>query len=274
MSEFQKRILSSIVFVILILGPLFFEAFVPFLVYGLLGTFTFLEYTRLYRNKDFSIGWIFGLLLYLLIGSAFLAPIIGFQLNLIPLLSLSLGLMLLAMVREVFKANYNPQHVATELFGALYCALSFWGMSYFFSYRSDFNTLWLPISIFVIIWINDSAAYLVGRKLGKTPLIPNVSPKKTIEGSLGGVVFAIITGFALSYLPDMPNHWMMAAISIICVIFGSIGDLFESIIKRKLGVKDSGKFLPGHGGFLDRFDAMMMAVPALIVFFELVIPKP
>ena len=273
MSELWKRILSSVAFVILILGPLFVNEIVAFAVYGLLGLLTFLEYIRLFRSDSLRPGWVFGTLIYLIIGLALFGSFVGAQSNLTLFIILSLGVMLVGMAREVFRTPFHPLNIAGEVFGSIYCAAGFWGMSYFFFYRSDFNTLWLPVAVFSLIWVNDSAAYLLGRKIGKTPLIPKVSPKKTVEGSVSGLVAALLAGALLSLLPDMPSIPVMMGMAALAVVFGSIGDLFESILKRHVGVKDSGRFLPGHGGFLDRFDAMLMAVPALIVYFELILPS-
>jgi len=275
LSELWKRILSSIVFVALILGPLFIDALVAFVVYGLLGFLTYLEFGRLVKKGEHGIkpGWVTGAWIYTLVAVALLGIVVGLKTNVHWIVTLAMGGLMLGMAREVFRTPFQPLNIAAELFGAIYCAAGFWGMTYFFAIRQDLNTLWLPISAFLLIWVNDSAAYLFGRKIGKTPLIPKVSPKKTIEGSVAGLLTALLAGAGLSFIPNMPPLPVMLGMALVSVVFGSIGDLFESILKRSVGVKDSGTFLPGHGGFLDRFDAMLMAVPALIVYFEFVLPK-
>ena len=141
-------------------------------------------------------------------------------------------------------------------------------------YRNDLPTEWMTISLFALIWINDSGAYLVGRKIGRTKLFERLSPNKTWEGSIGGLISSLLAGFGLSLLTDMPSSLIMIGFAATCIVFGDFGDLFQSRLKRAANVKDSGKFLPGHGGFFDRFDAMILAVPAAIVYFELVAPKP
>ena len=120
--------------------------------------------------------------------------------------------------------------------------------------------------VFVLIWANDTFAYLVGRKFGKNKLAPKLSPKKTIEGFIGGIIFSI--GFALALYEFMPfiDRIHMIAMAIICSIIGTFGDLFESKIKRSLGIKDSGTALGGHGGFLDRMDSVLMAGPACFFY--------
>ena len=115
----------------------------------------------------------------------------------------------------------------------------------------------------VLIWISDSGAYLIGRKLGKTKLFEKHSPKKTWEGFLGAGLFTMAGGFVIYTLENDKDlgFWMLTAL--IVWIVGTLGDLFESSIKRTFGVKDSGTFLPGHGGFLDRFDSLIMVIPYL-----------
>ncbi len=136
----------------------------------------------------------------------------------------------------------------------------------------------IPITIISSIWINDTMAYLVGSFIGKTPLT-KISPKKTWEGTLGGIVLSIIaTGLIFSHLVpgafikdfkyDFDNYHFYI-IAGLCAIFGTLGDLLESKIKRMADVKDSGSFMPGHGGFLDRFDSLLVAVPFVWLYIQL-----
>jgi phosphatidate cytidylyltransferase len=133
-----------------------------------------------------------------------------------------------------------------------------------------FSTL-IPCMILFSIWINDTMAYLVGSFIGKTPF-SKISPKKTWEGTIGGVILCVVViGLLGYYIPVAKviavKHWI--AIAAICAIFGTAGDLFESKLKRMANVKDSGAIMPGHGGFLDRFDSLLFAAPAvwLYVYF-------
>ncbi len=129
----------------------------------------------------------------------------------------------------------------------------------------------LPCGIIFSIWINDTMAYLVGSFIGKTPF-SKISPKKTWEGTAGGAILCIVVIGLLGYLipvaKEIPvQHW--AAIAAICAIFGTAGDLLESKIKRMADVKDSGSFMPGHGGFLDRFDSLLIAAPFVWLYVKL-----
>ncbi len=117
------------------------------------------------------------------------------------------------------------------------------------------------MGIFILIWVNDSFAYLVGSSIGRRKLFPSVSPKKTVEGTLGGFIFTLVAAYILSlYEPILKSaEWIILATVI--VIMGSLGDLIESKLKRLAGVKDSGAILPGHGGMLDRLDSLIFAAP-------------
>ena len=129
-----------------------------------------------------------------------------------------------------------------------------------------------PCLIIFSIWINDTMAYVVGSLIGKTPL-SKISPKKTWEGTIGGVMLTIaIMGFAGSNLLGTTPS-VAIIIALIASVFGTVGDLFESKLKRMADVKDSGSFMPGHGGFLDRFDSLLFAIPAVWLFVQLVIMK-
>jgi phosphatidate cytidylyltransferase len=130
-----------------------------------------------------------------------------------------------------------------------------------------FNTL-LPLSVFVFLWVNDTGAYCVGSLLGRHKLFPRISPGKSWEGSIGGAVFVLAAAWAVSYFLDdmMLNLYEWLGLGLVVVVFGTWGDLVESLFKRTLGVKDSGSILPGHGGMLDRFDSSLLAIPAAVIY--------
>ena len=139
--------------------------------------------------------------------------------------------------------------------------------------RVVFNTI-LPLSVFVFLWMNDTGAYCVGSLIGKHKLFPRVSPGKSWEGSIGGAVVVLLVAWAIHYFLLDPDHTGQAilplaewlGLSLTIVVFGTWGDLVESLFKRTLGVKDSGNILPGHGGMLDRFDSSLLAIPAAVVY--------
>lgn len=136
------------------------------------------------------------------------------------------------------------------------------------SFRDAYNP-GILLGYFVLIWTSDTFAYLIGRKIGKNRLFERISPKKSWEGSAGGAVAAIAMAMLLSRIyPDI-EVWIWMVMSSIIVITGTLGDLTESLLKRSLNVKDSGNILPGHGGLLDRFDAILLSAPFVWAFLSL-----
>ena len=139
----------------------------------------------------------------------------------------------------------------------------------------DYNPK-IIIGLFILIWTNDTFAYLVGKSIGKHKLYERISPKKTIEGFLGGVVFAVFAGYLISKLYIKPNPvfsdrsiLIWTIIALIVGVFGTIGDLIESKFKRIAEVKDSGKIMPGHGGILDRLDSVIFVAPIVYLFYQI-----
>ena len=128
------------------------------------------------------------------------------------------------------------------------------------------------IGIFILIWTNDTFAYIVGKSIGKHKLFERISPKKTIEGFVGGIIFATIAGFLISkyYIEGSKfNQYIWIGFALIVGVFGTIGDLIESKFKRIAGVKDSGKIMPGHGGILDRLDSVIFVAPFIFLFYQI-----
>lgn len=171
------------------------------------------------------------------------------------------------------KENQMPfRSIANTLFGIIYTVppfilLPILPMLYTFhseqavTIESEFLMAW-----FLMVWINDTGAYLVGMPLGRHRLLERISPKKSLEGAIGGLLFALGLAWLFSlYLTALPlGLWL--GLAAVVVVFGNLGDLAESQFKRSIGVKDSGKLLPGHGGLLDRFDAMLLSAPASFVY--------
>lgn len=130
----------------------------------------------------------------------------------------------------------------------------------------------LPLSIFIFLWTNDTGAYCTGSLFGKHKLFPRISPAKSWEGSIGGGILILIVASIMYYIESQGENlsglnlieWL--GLGLVVVVFGTLGDLVESLLKRTLGIKDSGNILPGHGGILDRFDSSLMAIPASVVY--------
>jgi phosphatidate cytidylyltransferase len=167
------------------------------------------------------------------------------------------------------KTKVGLQSFVAAGVGILYISLC-WGLFIALDPITDSYPSPFPLQIFLIltIWINDTMAYIVGSLIGKTPL-SKISPKKTWEGTIGGIILAVLLMglLAAEFMPDRNrNEWFI--IAAIAAIAGTLGDLLESKLKRMAQVKDSGQIMPGHGGFLDRFDSLLLAVPA--VWFGLI----
>lgn len=131
----------------------------------------------------------------------------------------------------------------------------------------------VPLCLFIFLWVNDSGAYCTGSLIGKHKLFPRISPGKTWEGSIGGGVLVLIVAGVIGYLAnrDQSNPHLLSiagwiGLGLVVVVFGTLGDLVESLFKRTLGIKDSGNILPGHGGMLDRFDSSLLAIPAAVIY--------
>lgn len=139
-----------------------------------------------------------------------------------------------------------------------------YGFHFFHYARTIENGLFFVFLILILVWSTDSGAYFAGRKFGKRKLSPSISPKKTIEGSLGGVILAILMGSVFLLIIPLFNNWLIALLFMLTVsLVGQLGDLVESAFKRHYAVKDSGNVLPGHGGILDRFDSLIFVMPII-----------
>lgn len=178
---------------------------------------------------------------------------------------IALSLLLLSSV----SSKYGSRAVGHVLFGGIYLALPFatFIMIGFIPSGQVYSSI-LPMILFILIWTNDTFAYLIGKYLGQRPIIPKISPKKTVEGTLGGLVFTIIMVFIIKNDSISTASWFVFALIISISAF--TGDVFESLLKRNAAVKDSGSLIPGHGGMLDRFDAFFVASPVAYAYLTLI----
>lgn len=186
--------------------------------------------------------------------------------------ALLLGTLLMAWL-PFSKSEQPVTNIAGTIFGAFYPALLF---SFLIDLRQamgatigDQEGFLLTLAVFLLIWATDILAYYTGKSIGKHPLAPSVSPKKTWEGSVGGAMGAILVAVALKYTLLAFLAWPhLIVMALICGIVSQLGDLAESKLKRAVGAKDSGTILPGHGGVLDRFDALILAVPLVFLYLK------
>ncbi len=274
MTDIQGRALVGLVFAIVVIGGIYWSQWTLFLLFFIVGMFCLWEFTNMiekipsylevqrFKGKGPLLG--IGGIVYALIGLAFLG-----QVPWSIAIAVSLPLFFILFVMELFANSTNPfTRIGLHLIGLIYiiipCALANGIANVSGSFEPNFI-----MGVLLMIWCNDSWAYLVGRQIGKTPLFTRVSPKKTWEGSMGGAVFTLIAGGIISYLfPELLiMDWLILAL--IVVLFGSTGDLIESLLKRSVKVKDSSGLLLYHGGFLDRFDAMIFCLPFVFSFLYL-----
>lgn len=168
----------------------------------------------------------------------------------------------LLLIYVVLKKNqFTFDDVGFLLVSIFYVGVGFY---YFTATREATDGLLYIVFALVVVWSTDSGAYFVGRKLGKHKLWPEISPKKTVEGFVGGIVIAVIAATIFELISGLDVNWaVLLIVTVVASIIGQLGDLVESAIKRHYGVKDSGNILPGHGGILDRFDSLLFVLPLL-----------
>ena len=181
------------------------------------------------------------------------------------------------LVAELYAKQEDPVHDwAYTMMSQMYVVLPF-SLLNMLAFRAAPEGIMyvytLPLSVFVFLWVNDTGAYCCGSLFGKHKLFPRVSPGKSWEGSIGGGVFVLAAAALVWYLTDVYDMnptgmgmWEWMGLGLTVVVFGTWGDLVESLFKRTLGIKDSGNILPGHGGMLDRFDSSLLAIPAAVVY--------
>ena len=187
-------------------------------------------------------------------------------------LLLYIGLLLPTLfVCELFRRSATPlANLGATLLGVLYVAVPLSLLLYVPVLAGD--GVWRPETVLCyifIIWANDVFAYLVGMTFGRHRLCERLSPKKSWEGFFGGLAGAVVTGLAAAYALDA-NYWVWGGLALVASISGVAGDLVESMFKREAGVKDSGQVIPGHGGVLDRFDALLLSAPYVFLYLLLV----
>jgi len=181
-------------------------------------------------------------------------------------IALFLGITTVELFR---KSAQSLQNVSTTLFGALYTCIPFTLLINAGVDAQGKYAPWTIMGFFFIIWASDTGAYFMGRSFGKHKLAERLSPKKTVEGFIGGIIASALVGYLLSIYNSTLGHtaWLLCGTAL--AVAGTAGDLFESMIKRQLGIKDSGNILPGHGGILDRFDSTYFAAPVYWMFIKL-----
>lgn len=268
MSTFVRRVLTAIVFVIVMVGGVYAHPFTFVGLFALITVLSIWEYLNLALEETKSRKDVNRRFLGLVLGVVPFILVALHQLNFVQnkqyvwyATFLMLPLVFLAFVYELYTSSEKPfANIGILLLGMVYIGIPF-ALVLLIGFNNDTFSPNVVFGLLVMTWMNDTGAYLVGSQIGKTKLFPRISPKKTWEGSAGGVIVTFIIAYLLSLLfTDLRlQDWLILAA--IVSLFGSIGDLVESMLKRSLNIKDSGNLLPGHGGILDRFDAFIFLLP-------------
>jgi len=270
LKEIQIRTITGVIFLLAVIGSILLHPLVFFILFAFFNLVGLIEFYKL-QEKEFDAkpG-----ILFLLSGFLFysLIALVGLGYIEIKFLFLGLPILFLQIIFELYrKKEPNWRRLGTVFSAILFVSVPFGLMnSLFFSPQSFSFQSGTLIGLFVIIWTNDVFAYLTGSKFGKHKLFERHSPKKSWEGSIGGFVFAMVAAYVLSLFYTHLNVMEWITMGVIIAITGTFGDLAESLLKRNAGVKDSGTIFPGHGGVLDRFDAVLFASPFVFVYLNLI----
>lgn len=284
---FKTRALTALVFVAIMLAGLLWNRWSFFVLFSVIHWGCWIEYRRLLKRIDPSYGQIgffhaYGVMLagwslmLFFAGNSF--QIAGLSLHAVGLFLCLIFAFALPLTEILFSKQFSLKHLGYSVIGLLYISLS-WALMINLRSLEDTGFIAggssmtsghvLPVIIIFSIWINDTMAYITGSLIGKTPFSPT-SPKKTLEGTIGGVVLCVAVMGILAHLTGLfVVH--VCTIAAIAAMVGTAGDLLESKLKRMAGVKDSGHIMPGHGGFLDRFDSLLLATPVVWLYIMTVL---
>ncbi len=264
MRNFLKRSFSGIIFVVIFISAILFskESYI-----GLITVCGFLciwEFSRMIKLKNYASYVFFAILMFLVIKRQE-----SYAITLVLIITLVSSSFLIYQLFAKQIIGFSTDRVKLGV-AIRYVIFSICFLVLLPFYDNSFHP-YLIISILSLIWVNDSFAFLVGKNFGKNKLFPSVSPKKTIEGFIGGLVFSLIAAMLISKfnLDFSMLNWMI--IAVIVSVIGTIGDLVESKFKRQANIKDSGNIMPGHGGLLDRLDSLMFAAPFVYLYINFII---
>lgn len=265
MKVFLQRSLTGILFVALLLGAIIggeYSFFALFFLIILLGQ---LEFYRLFEINNTRPQKYFGVF----IGASFFVSCFLAAKKVIPveyLFVVIVTLVFISFIYELFTSSQKPfSNIAYTLLGVVYIALPF-SATNFLVFQSGTYNYHLLLGCFILLWTNDTAAYILGKSMGKHKLFERISPNKTWEGTVGGAIICIISALIISNFYNELNQSSWLILAVIVIVFGTLGDLVESLLKRSIDIKDSGSLLPGHGGILDRFDSFLFAIIFVLIY--------
>ncbi|MCL4121772.1 UNVERIFIED_CONTAM: hypothetical protein GTU68_066606 [Idotea baltica] len=268
MKDIAIRAFSGLLYVLLLIFSLYNEhtLIILFFIFGII---CLAEFKKLIQLKSF-IPYIIFTVLYFIFG--YWQLVLNSNKGLdeaTQILQVITIFVQLFLIKDLFSEKTIPLFSSKRfIITTFYLSSAFVFLILIANYYEDYNPNIL-LGSFILVWVNDTFAYLVGSKFGKQKLFPSISPKKTVEGFLGGLFFACIASFFISYYTDILNFTQWLILSIIVSTLGTLGDLIESKFKRQANVKDSGAIMPGHGGLLDRFDSIIFAAPFIYLFLRI-----
>lgn len=269
MKELLTRAISGIVYVILLIVSMYWENALLIVLY-IFGLITLAEFNKLIKLNALLItasiftSLYFGFWYWCMIHNSNTGTNEAIQILLVITIFVNL-----ILIKDLFTEKKIPlfeskRYIATTF----YLSSGFVFMFLIANYLNTFTPL-LLLGSFILVWVNDSFAYLIGKNFGKQKLFPSISPKKTVEGFLGGLFFACVSSYFISVYVDTLGFTSWLILAIIISVFGTIGDLIESKFKRQAQVKDSGVIMPGHGGLLDRLDSIIFTAPFIYLFLRI-----
>jgi phosphatidate cytidylyltransferase len=264
-----QRSITGIAFVAVVSGATMLSVFTFYTLLFVVNFLCLLEFYELIlpdKSKlEKYLGISAGCLIYTMFAFIFTANLsLGWYYHIIPVF-------LLLFVIKLFENSHREfATLGYQLLGLVYITLPLVMLAKMAMWNSLNYSAGLPMGFFFLLWSADTGAYFSGKAFGKHKLFERVSPKKTWEGSIGAAFFVLSVGYAISLVFDdlSAKHWM--TIALIVLVFSTFGDLFESLLKRNLKIKDSGSILPGHGGVLDRFDGLFLSAPAVFFYLMLI----
>lgn len=269
MKDLTTRALTGVVFLLVMITAIWFNRYTAFILFLLITTLGILEFLGLALEKVSGFKKLIAVKLniILMLGLVVSKSVYHFQAVGIAIIIFCVAMLFSLLISMQRKSLHDWSSVA---FGLVYVTLPFLALYLLgFSYGEyNFKSI---LSIFIILWCSDTGAYMFGKFLGKHKFLPEVSPKKTWEGFIGGVAMAVLAAFILNQLDWISYKTPWYALALLVSVFGAFGDLFQSQLKRLKGVKDSGNLMPGHGGILDRFDGLLFCVPVIFAIEKLII---
>lgn len=258
MNNLKLRTISGLVVVVILVSGIMISPITKFIVLSVIGLGTLNEMLKLFSKSGVSVAY-GGI--YTLVSAVILLLTRAFADT--EIIYVAVLLLLVRFIMELYRKKKRPfEGLGYEIFALIYALMPIYLLIDIADYR-------IVLSIFILVWTNDVGAYLVGSRFGKRRLFERISPKKSWEGFWGGLLFVVLASTLIGYywIGYRTELWIITGI--IVSIAAVYGDLFESMFKRSIGVKDSGNSIPGHGGFWDRFDALFFAAPAYVVIERL-----